>query len=127
LSTKSPVISRPQFHLSLLEVSLVVVEVGAPAGASGNFQSRVGTISLQGCGTSGGISHRGRTEEEEEEEEELYLYCCIYVKRALLLLSNRAAHYNITKICFILFYLEISSVCSTAKCIWPVSVQIQTI
>jgi hypothetical protein len=44
--------------------------VGAPGGASGNFQSRVSTISLHGCGTSGGDSLRDLTEEEEEEEEE---------------------------------------------------------
>jgi hypothetical protein len=47
LSAKLPVISGPQFPLSLLEVSHVVVGVGggAPGGASGNFQSRVSTIS----------------------------------------------------------------------------------
>jgi hypothetical protein len=36
---KLPVISRPQFPLSLLEVSRIVADVGAPGGASGNFQS----------------------------------------------------------------------------------------
>jgi hypothetical protein len=36
----------PTVPLSLLEVSRVVVDVGAPGGASGNFQSRVNTISL---------------------------------------------------------------------------------
>jgi hypothetical protein len=40
-----------------------------PGGGSGNFQSRVHTISLHGCSTSGGTSHRGPIEEEEEEEE----------------------------------------------------------
>jgi hypothetical protein len=35
-----------------------------------NFQSRVSTISLNGCGTSEGIRLQGPTEEEEEEEEE---------------------------------------------------------
>jgi hypothetical protein len=29
--------------------------VGAPGGTSGNFQGRVSTISLQGCGTSEGV------------------------------------------------------------------------
>jgi hypothetical protein len=47
LSEKLQVISRPQFSLSLLEVSHFVVDVRAPGGASGNFQSRVRRISLQ--------------------------------------------------------------------------------
>jgi hypothetical protein len=51
LSAKLLVISRPPFPLSLLEVSCVVVDMGAPGDASGNFKSRVSTISLQGCGT----------------------------------------------------------------------------
>jgi hypothetical protein len=70
LSAKLPDISRPQFPLSLLEVSRVVGDVEAPGGTSVNFQSRVNTISLNGCGTSVDISLRGPTEEEEEEEEE---------------------------------------------------------
>jgi hypothetical protein len=53
-SAKLLAISRPQFPLSLLGVSRVVVDVGAPGGASGNFQSRASTISLYGCGTSSG-------------------------------------------------------------------------
>jgi hypothetical protein len=36
----------PTVPLFLLEVSRVVVEVGTPGCASGNFQSRVSTISL---------------------------------------------------------------------------------
>jgi hypothetical protein len=59
----------PTVPLSLLEVSRVVVDVGALGGASGNFQSRASTISLQDCGTSGGASHRSPIEEEEQEEE----------------------------------------------------------
>jgi hypothetical protein len=43
--------------------------VGTAGGTSGNFQSRARTISLHGCSTSGGTSHRGPIEEEEEEEE----------------------------------------------------------
>jgi hypothetical protein len=58
--------------LSLLGVSHVVGDVGAPIGASGNSQSRVRIISLHGCGTYRGISFRGPTEEEEEEELEKY-------------------------------------------------------
>jgi hypothetical protein len=53
----------PTVHLSLLEASRVfgdvgaLGDVGAPSGASGNFQSRVrSTINLHGCGTYGGIS-----------------------------------------------------------------------
>jgi hypothetical protein len=46
LSAKLPVISYTQFTISLLEVSRVV-DVGAPGGASGNFLSRVSTVSLQ--------------------------------------------------------------------------------
>jgi hypothetical protein len=72
LSAKLPVISRPQFPLSLLEVFRVVVDVGAPGGASGNFQSRVHTISLQDCGTSRGVSRWDLTEEEEEEENKYH-------------------------------------------------------
>jgi hypothetical protein len=68
LSAKLPDISRPKFPLSLPQVSRVVGDVEAPGGASGNFQSRVRTISLHDCGTYGGISLRGPTEEEEEEE-----------------------------------------------------------
>jgi hypothetical protein len=49
LSEKLPDISRPQFPLSLLEISRVDGDVGAPDGASVNFQSRVSTISLNGC------------------------------------------------------------------------------
>jgi hypothetical protein len=52
-------------HFSpLLEVSRVVVSVGAPGGKSRKFQSRARKISLHGT------SHRGTIEEEEEEEEE---------------------------------------------------------
>jgi hypothetical protein len=54
LSAKLPVISCPHFTLSLLDVSSVIVDVGVPGGASENFQSRVNTISLQGCGTCPG-------------------------------------------------------------------------
>jgi hypothetical protein len=43
--------------------------VGAPGGASGNFQSRARKISLNGCSTSRGNSHRGSMKEEEEEGE----------------------------------------------------------
>jgi hypothetical protein len=46
--------------------------VGAPGGASGNFQSRVSTISLSD--TSGGDSLRGHTEEEEEDTLYIYIY-----------------------------------------------------
>jgi hypothetical protein len=70
MSKTLPDISRPQFPLSLLEVSRIVTDVEAPGGASVNFQSRVSTISLNYCSTSGGISLRGPIEEEEEEEEE---------------------------------------------------------
>jgi hypothetical protein len=65
--------------LSLLEVSRFVGGVRAPGGASGNFQSRVRTVSLHD------ISLRGPTEEEEEEEkkkkkkEEDYYY--YYMKK----------------------------------------------
>jgi hypothetical protein len=38
----------PTVPLTLLEVSRVVVGVGAPGGASGNFQSRASKISLRG-------------------------------------------------------------------------------
>jgi hypothetical protein len=44
--------------------------LGTSGGTSGNFQIRARTISLHGCSTSGGTSHRGPVEEEEEEEEE---------------------------------------------------------
>jgi hypothetical protein len=44
--------------------------VGAPDGESGNFQSRANTLSLHGCITYGGASHRPPIEEEEEEEGE---------------------------------------------------------
>jgi hypothetical protein len=70
LSAKLPAISHPKFSLSLLGVCRVVVGVGAPGGASGNFQSRASTISQHGCSTYGGDSHRGPIKEEEEEEEE---------------------------------------------------------
>jgi hypothetical protein len=74
LSAKLPDISRPQFAQSLLEVSRDIGDVGAPGSASGNFQSRVRTISLHGCGTDGGIRLRGPTggggEEEEEEDDD---------------------------------------------------------
>jgi hypothetical protein len=53
--------------LSLLEVCYVVVGVGTPGSASGNFQRLASTISLHGCGTSGSTSFRGPMEEEEEE------------------------------------------------------------
>jgi hypothetical protein len=66
-SAKLPDSSRPQFPLSLLEVSHIIVGVGMPGGGSGNFQSWARTISLHGCSTSGGTSHRGPIEEEEEE------------------------------------------------------------
>jgi hypothetical protein len=75
LSAKLPVISRPQLPLSLLEITRFVGGVGAPGGANVNFQSRVNTLSLQGCDTSGGISLRDRREEEEEEEEEECRIC----------------------------------------------------
>jgi hypothetical protein len=39
--------------------------VGAPGGASGNFQSRASTVSLYGYGTVNSLI-------EEEEEEELW-------------------------------------------------------
>jgi hypothetical protein len=52
----------PIVPLSLIEVSRAVVGVGAPSGASGNFQSRARTISLNDCSTSGGTSHRGPME-----------------------------------------------------------------
>jgi hypothetical protein len=45
--------------------------VGRPGGGSRNFQSRARTISLHGCSTSGGTSHRGPIGEGEEEEEEV--------------------------------------------------------
>jgi hypothetical protein len=61
LSAKLPDISRPQFPLSLLEVSRVGGDVGALGGGSRDFQSRVRTISLHGCGTYGGISLQGST------------------------------------------------------------------
>jgi hypothetical protein len=66
LSAKLPVISRPPFPLSLLEVPRVVVDVGAPGEASGNFQSRVSTINLQAVVHSG-ASAAGAFPEEEEE------------------------------------------------------------
>jgi hypothetical protein len=65
LSAKLPDISHLQFPLSLLEVSGVGGDVGAPGGASGHFQSRVRTISLHGCGTSGGSSLRALQKEKE--------------------------------------------------------------
>jgi hypothetical protein len=74
LAWKSPFVGkitglfRLQFPLSLLEVSRVVGDVGPLGGASVNFQSKVSTISLNGCVTSGGISLRGPTEEEEVME-----------------------------------------------------------
>jgi hypothetical protein len=46
----------PIFPLSLLEVCRVVVGVGAPGGAKGDFQSRDCTISLHGYSTSEGTS-----------------------------------------------------------------------
>jgi hypothetical protein len=55
-------ISLQQFPLSLLEVSRIVADVGAPGGASGNFQSRVSTIR--------DVGRRSPIEEEEEEEED---------------------------------------------------------
>jgi hypothetical protein len=55
----------PTVSLSLLGVSHVVVDVGAPGGASGNFKNKVSIISLHGRCTSGGISLRGPREEEE--------------------------------------------------------------
>jgi hypothetical protein len=64
LSAKLPVISHPQFTLSLLEVSHIVVNMGVPGGASGNFQSRVSTISLYDYGTSEGNSNQALPEEE---------------------------------------------------------------
>jgi hypothetical protein len=74
MARNSPFVGKITGHfsltvpLSLLEVSRVVVGVGAPGVASGNFQSRARTISLHGCSTSGGISNLGPIEEEEEEE-----------------------------------------------------------
>jgi hypothetical protein len=65
LSAKLPAISRPLFPLSLLEVSRVVVGVGAPCGASGNFQSRASTNSLHGCCRYGGASHQAQHKKVE--------------------------------------------------------------
>jgi hypothetical protein len=66
MSAKLPDISRPQFPFSLLELCRVGGDVGASGGGSGNFQSRVRTISLYGCSTYGGNSLQGPIEEEEE-------------------------------------------------------------
>jgi hypothetical protein len=74
MACKSPFVSKITGHfspivpLSLLEVSLVVVGVRAPGGASGNYQNRTRTISLHGYSTSGGTSHRGPMEGEEEKK-----------------------------------------------------------
>jgi hypothetical protein len=57
-------ISSPQFPLSLLQVCRVV-GMGTPGGTSGNYQRRARSISLYGCSTSGGTSHRGPVVEEE--------------------------------------------------------------
>jgi hypothetical protein len=56
----------PTVPVSLIEVSHVVVDVGVPGGASGNFQSRVSTISLQAAVHSW-ASVAGALPEEEEE------------------------------------------------------------
>jgi hypothetical protein len=78
MSAKLLAISRPQFPLSLLGVSCVVVGVGAPGGAIGYFQSRASTISQHGCSTYGGASHRGPTEEEEIHIQKYYTKKIIY-------------------------------------------------
>jgi hypothetical protein len=79
LSAKLLVISHPQFPYSLLEVSRIVVDVGASGGASGSFQSRVRTISLHGCGTSGGDSLCGPTEEEELTNTSCFLFTASFI------------------------------------------------
>jgi hypothetical protein len=67
---KSTSYFSPTVPLSLLEVSRVVVDVGAPGGAGGNFQSRASTISLKGCGTSGDVSYRGPIVEDKYQWDE---------------------------------------------------------
>jgi hypothetical protein len=65
LSAKLPVISHPQFPLSLIEVSRIVIEVRAPGGANGNFQSRVSAISLQAV-VHLGVSAAGALEKKKK-------------------------------------------------------------
>jgi hypothetical protein len=66
-------------RLSLLEVSRVFVDVGTPGGASGKFQNSVSTISLQGCGTSGGVSRRTLPEEKEVTIFNIIYNCTIFI------------------------------------------------
>jgi hypothetical protein len=60
LLAKLPAISHP-FPLG---VARIVLDVGAPGGAGGNFQSWLSTISQHGCSTYCGASHQGPIEEE---------------------------------------------------------------
>jgi hypothetical protein len=63
------VISRPQFTLSLLEVSRVGEDVGTSGRASGNVEEyRVSTISLQTAVRPVAIAIGAIAEEEGEEE-----------------------------------------------------------
>jgi hypothetical protein len=66
----SSAISRPQFPVSLFGVSRVVVGVGASGGASGSFQSRARTVSLNCCGTYGGDSLRAQWKKKKKKKKE---------------------------------------------------------
>jgi hypothetical protein len=73
LSAKLPVIAHPQFPLPLLEVCRVVVDVGAPGGESGNFQSRVSAISLQAAVLSG-VSAAGPYQKKKKKKNVTQIY-----------------------------------------------------
>jgi hypothetical protein len=70
----------------MLGVSRVVVDVGAPGGASGNFQGRVSTISLHGCGTSESISlgalHKKKKKKRKKKKKNIvFSIRCAYLLR----------------------------------------------
>jgi hypothetical protein len=71
LSAKLPDISRLQFPLSLLEVFRVVVDVGAPVGASGNVQSRVSTMAAvhPGATASGALQNKNKNKNKNKKKK----------------------------------------------------------
>jgi hypothetical protein len=74
LSAKLPAISCPQFPLSLLEVSRIVTDMGAPGSASGNFQSQASTTSPHMAAVHPGAPATGAQQKKKKRN----VYCHKY-------------------------------------------------
>jgi hypothetical protein len=75
----------PKVPLSLLEVSRVVLDVGATGGVSGNFQSRVSIINLMAVVNCGGVSRRGpaRRRRRRRRRTKYIVVSDLYINKAV--------------------------------------------